>query len=271
MRARMGTASLLIAALSGCQAMDLKPGAQSVFEFARPPSPLEAAEMATDKYDPDKRYRGTILLSSGYFAGEDAYVHLFEAGLEDADPGVRAASIRALGLHGEPAHAARIVKGLTDEDPLVRTESARALQRLHNPAAVEGLMAALDEAKEQDAGVRIEAARALGQYAERRVVERLIAALRDEKLAVNHATRESLRTLTGQDFGLDRGAWQRWYKDTPGLFDARRAYVYPAFHRDKRWYEYIPFLPPPPNEPSAMPAGLSGAEFADPPAAAPAK
>jgi len=255
--------------LGGCETGSLKPGATSVLQFVQPPSPAESVELATDKYDPDKRFRGTTQLANAAFANEEPYIRLFEFNANDADPGVRAASIRALGLHGSPSHVPLMVSALKDTDPGVRIEAARSLQRLHDPAAVDALLATLDADKETEAAVRVEAARALGQYAQNRVVERLIATLRDEKLAVNFATQESLRTLTGQDFGVDPGAWQSWYRGNKNLFDARRAYVYPVFSRGKRWYEYLPFVPPPPNEPSAMPAGLTVAEFADVPASDP--
>src|SRR5262249_27777046 len=138
-----------------------------------------------------------------------------------------------------------------------RIEAARALQRLHNPVAVEPLLAALDMDKELEPRVRVEAASALSQYPESRVVDELIKSLRDDNLAVNRATQEALRTLTGQDFGFDRAAWQAWARGTPELFAARTVYVYPVFHRDKKWYEHIPLVPGPPNEQASIPAGLT--------------
>ncbi len=248
-------------ALTGC-ADGLRPGARGVFEIFAPPSPAEAVEMATNRYDPDERYRGTQLLSTATFASEPVYVSLFRDNASDQDPGVRAASIRALGLHGAQSDTPLLIERLKDEDPTVRAEAARALQRIHSPEAVVPLLERLSNKTEDEAQVRVEAASALGQFAQPRVVEALIAALGDEQLAVNASVQTSLRTLTGQDFGLDQSAWQTWYKASPSLFDARAAYIYPVFYRDRNWWEYFPFVSPPPNEQAAMPVGVNPSDIA---------
>lgn len=146
---------------------------------------------------------------------------------------------------------------LTDEDELVRLEAARGLQRIHAPQAVPVLLERLDRSIEPNPDVRTEAAIALGQYPENRVVRGLIAALADRRLAVNSGTLESLRTLTGQDFGYDRRAWLDWFGASKTPFAARSVFIYPVFHRDRRLIEYIPFVPQPPNEIAAQPAGVA--------------
>jgi hypothetical protein len=40
-------------------------------------------------------------------------------------------------------------------------------------------------------------------------------------------------------------------------FAERREYVYPVFQRDKRWLDYVPFMPPVPNEIAGKPAGMT--------------
>lgn len=212
--------------------------------------------MAIDPYNPENRYKGTLMLANAPFAGGEVYQKLFADNINDADPGVRAAATRGLGLHGRPDQVPMVVEKLQDPDTDVRIEATRALQRLHNPDAVDALIERLDPTKETEPDVRAGAAEALGQYAENRVVEQLIAALDDDSLTVNRSTRASLRTLTGQDFGVNRASWQQWYKDEQAAFAAQAVYEYPVFRRARRWYEYIPFVPPPPNEPRATPAGL---------------
>ena len=39
-------------------------------------------------------------------------------------------------------------------------------------------------------------------------------------------------------------------------FTFRREYVYPVFPRDKRWLDYMPFMPTVPNETAARPMGM---------------
>lgn len=254
------------AALAGCGDFEHARGTESLLEVAAGPgrSPAEYTRMAMDPYDANARYVGTAALAGAFFANAPPYLALFEDNADDADPSVRAVAIRGLANHGEARHAPLLAAALSDPDDLVRLEAARGLQRLHNPEAVEALLDAarpLDPLNpglggEPQAGTRAEAATALGQYAQARVVESLIAALRDESLAVNRAAEASLRTLTGNDLGLDPSVWVRWRASNPDMFAGRSLYTYPAFSRSRGWTEYLPFVPPPPNEVSAPPAGM---------------
>ncbi len=249
---------LALTALTGCGAFsDVPRGTTSLMQALVPQTtPSEAAEMALDPYSPERRYRGTTLLSNADFGGGAAFVNLYLDAIADEDPGVRAAGVRALGRHGEPEHAPLLVERLGDTDRMVRVGAARALQRIHNPAVVPALLDTIREEREADADVRVAAAEALGQYAESRVVQGLIAALADSRLAVNHAVRGSLVTLTGQDFGVDRRAWLNWADTAPDLFAGRQPFVYPAFQRNRTLLEFLPFIPPPPNEAPSAPVGV---------------
>lgn len=264
---RLGAVSVAVAALlAGCD-LELQPGAEGIFQAVAPPTPTEAAVWAIDPYDANKRYRGLTLLANAPFGGEPVYLALYVDNTDDPDPSVRAAAVRALSNHGGPSHAPLLAERLDDEDPLVRLEAARALQRIHNPEVVDALLRHLPEydlgdpvhdiaaSGETDASVRAEVARALGQYAQNRVVLALIGALADRELPVNRNAQDSLRFLTGQDFGFDRRAWQEWYNSAEDPFAARGVYTYPVFARPKKLIEYLPFVPGPPNETPAPPAG----------------
>lgn len=244
------------ALLSGCELSELRPGAQSILELSQPPSPQEAAEWAIDPYDANNRYRGTLLLANAPFAGEDVYLRLFEDNIDDADPGVRAAACRALANHGNASHVPLLTGALKDAEIGVRVEAARGLQRVYSVDAIDPLIKALSPAEEPEYAVRAEAACALGQYRETRVAEALIAALDDRHLAVNRATLDSLRVLTGQDLGYERRDWVVWFNETQAPFAMGGVYVYPVFSRSKFWYEHLPFVPPPPNEVAGTPAGM---------------
>lgn len=244
-------------ALSACAVFDGDAaGAQTLSEVFAPPTPQEAARMALDEDNPDNRFRGTMLLANAPWGGDDVYLRMYEDYADDQVPNVRAAATRALGNHGTPEHVALIVPNLSHDNVLVRLEAAQALQRLHNPIAIAALLERLDPAIEEDDDVRADCANALGQYATSEVMQSLIAAIDDRSLSVNHNALASLRTLTGEDFGLDRAAWQRWFSSAQTPFAGRRNYTYPVFYRDKRWLEYIPFVPPPPNEESRTPIGM---------------
>jgi hypothetical protein len=256
-----------IALVQGCE-LNLRPGAEGIFDaLDTQRSPAQLAAMALDPYDANSRYIGTLGLANMWFAGEPLYIRLFADNIRDPDPAVRGAAARGLANHGEPSHAPLLVAALTDNDAGVRLEAARGLQRLHNPAAIDALLVAAREPLlgrdgrtiqqgELDAEVRAEAAIALGQYAQTRVLQSLIAAVDDSNLTVNRSALTSLKTLTGQDFGYSRAGWLTWLSSTQHPFAGRGEYVYPVFQRRPRFYEYLPFVPPPPNETPAAPAGM---------------
>lgn len=242
----------------GCGTFDNVPrGTTSLLQVMAPQtSPTQAAEMATDQYSAENRYRGTTLLSNAEFGGEGVYLELYLDGMNDSDSGVRSASVRALGRHGDPEHVGLIVTALSDENDNVRLEAARALQRVHSYQAVGALIAAIGESNESNVDVRAASADALGQYRENNVVLALMSALRDSRLVVNNRVQHSLLILTGQNFGLDRRAWIDWYNATEDLFVGAQPYTYPVFNRKKRLVEYLPLIPPPPNETTSIPVGM---------------
>jgi hypothetical protein len=249
-------AAAAVLSLAACDTTGMKRGTDSVLDLWAEPSTGESVEMAMDKYDADQRYRGTLLLSTKPFAGEELYMRLFTDNSKDKDPGVRTAATRAIANHGGPEHVGILIERLTDEDRLVRIEAARGLQRIHSTSAVDALIKSMSGEVEAEPAVRSEVADALGQYAQGKVVEALIASLDDSNLAVNSRSLSSLKTLTGQDYGFDRRAWLDWYNATDKPFAARSVYTFPAFHREKTLIEYLPFVPLPPNEASMPPAGM---------------
>jgi hypothetical protein len=253
----------LLSSLAACDT-GLRPGSESLLDgISAQPPPSELAAMALDPYDANRRAVGTLGLANQSFAREPIYIKLFVDNSSDADPVVRASAIRGLAIHGSPDHVPILVKALKDSDTQVRLEAARGLQRLHSSVAVDALLTAMREPDsreiaggESEPVVRAEAAGALAQYREPRVLQSLNAGLDDNDLAVNRACLASLRTLTGQDFALDRQAWLSWVKSTNTPFIAGSPYLYPVFTRTRRFYEYFPFVLPPPNEVQSTPTGL---------------
>lgn len=258
-------ASLLVG--GGCDTIDgvfsgIEPGSEGLLQdLFKQPSPTDAVEMSVDRYDADKRYQGTNLLANAPFAGEPVYIDLFIANSSDEDPAVRSAAVRGLANHGGPEHAALLAERLRDPDKLVRVEAARALQRIHSDEVVDTLLLAIKEGEleddaEPDPQVRAQAADALGQYAENRVVRALISTLTDSNFLVISRARQSLRTLTGQDFGFDNKAWTAWERDTDNLFAAQSVYRFPGYERERKFVEYFPFVPQPPNQQGSVPIGM---------------
>ncbi|MDP1662814.1 MAG: HEAT repeat domain-containing protein [Phycisphaerales bacterium] len=229
-----------------------------ILALIAPPSPAEAARMMADPFDADKRYKGVTWISNAPWGGADVYMRVYREMVanENEDAGVRAVAARALAFHGTPEDALLLVPLLKHDDMRVRQTTTRALQRLHNPAVIPNLVPLVDDAHELDHDVRQAAASALGQYADPRVLAALIGALNDDDLAVSRTARESLRTLTGTDAGDEPKRWQDWAAATTAPFSGQSKYLYPNFHRGQYFWEYIPFVPGPPNEASSTPVGF---------------
>ena len=247
-----------VAVLPGCKQLGGNGrGGDSVLDLFAPPTPAQAAQWAVDPNSPDNRQQGLLLLANARFGGDPVYMELYKLALEDEDAAVRAAAVRAIGLHGGPADAAPVIAMLRpDEDVLVRREAARTLSRIHEPAAVPALIAALDRRREPDAQTRALAAEALGQYREPRVVQALIGTLTDPRLLVGDAARQSLVVLTGMDFGYEPEPWLAWTATAQDFFAGAQPFYYTVYWRKKRILEYIvPWLEPP-NEIASTPAGM---------------
>jgi hypothetical protein len=258
----VGAVVLTCAALTGCMSQEERrhiAEADSIFgTIFKTVTPADAAAWAADPHDADKRARGMNLLANAPFGGAEAYVKLYRERLKDENAPVRAIACRSLGMHGSAEDVPRLVPLTAAEEPVVRVEATHALQRLHNAEAIPALVNRLNIDTESEPDIRAEAACALGQYAESSAMQALIGALADPSLLVNTCAHDSLRTLTGNDrLTADRKQWVQWVKATGKPFANRRPYVYPVFQREKRWLDYVPFMPAVPNETPSTPVGFS--------------
>lgn len=253
---------LLAWCLAGCQGGGIRLGDESVLNNLGLFNTVQdnPAELARDPYDPDARYRGTIRLTMELVEPDERILEIFRDNLRDEDASVRAAAARGLAAHGVSADGALLAQALDDEEALVRRAAAVGLQRIHEPAATSRLLELIQPTIEPDQNVRLEAALALGQYPRNDVVVGLVASLRSEteqSLGVHSAVVRSLELLTGQEFGLDFIAWQGWIDANRDWFADQQMFTYPVFSRSRAWFEFLPWLPLPPNEESSTPVGLT--------------
>lgn len=241
----------------GCESVN-----QSLNDIATsmtPKTPRQAAEMALDQDDPDKRREGILLIANSVIGGEDVYVTLYREYVRfEQDALTKAAALRALARHGLPADALLIQPHLKHENLQVRWEAAKGLQRLHNPVVAQDLIEVLRDENDR-AEIREAAATALGQYPQDNVFQGLLTALNARQLSINVAAERSLNTLTGKSFGYDVRAWLRWYNDTVKTGDAfaeRKDYFYPTYSRAYTTLEKLTFWAKPSFEQPGQPIGL---------------
>jgi HEAT repeat protein len=127
---------------------------------------------------------------------------------------LRKAAVHALGEIGPGAAQAIpiLIAALDDEDVGLRTSIALALHDLRsdNAEAVPALIRALEE---DDWGLQAAAAGALGVIGPDALdaVPMLIRRLHNGDPTVRLFVKVALREITGEDFGEDSDAWQRWW------------------------------------------------------------
>jgi HEAT repeat protein len=124
------------------------------------------------------------------------------------DPAVRIEIMRTLAKYPTPTAATVLHAGLSDSDPDVRCECCRAWGQRGGQDAVRELSQTL--ASDTNIDVRISAARALGTTEQPGALNPLTDALADTDPALRYRTLESLRGVSGRDFGTDVDAWRQY-------------------------------------------------------------
>ena len=279
----------LFGLVAGCQGRSNTPAGSiltQVFEPFKPEDPSEVARDLFDVSDADKRRRAVSLFSAASFGGEETYVRAYRlllggetredktkiVGEPDPDATVRAASVKALGLHGTVDDVAIILPRLDDKASFVRWEAAKALAKIHNPIAIRPLLRKLHEHKplsrpqtgekvnerrgDNDPDVRRACASALGQYPTAAVFDGLVGALDDGNYRVAYAARQSLETLTGYDLGPEPGDWLLWAKQhRKELFKHQKVYTWQPYTRPKGLLDKFQFWKEEKPVPSRVPTG----------------
>ncbi len=247
--------------LTACEQMssDMGDASNSLF----PPSPAEAGRWAVDDSDPENQRRGVLLIGNSGFGGEPVYVNLYRLYIdENSDPVVKATAIQALARHARAEDAVIIANQLENKNEQIRIAAAKGLQRIHNPKIADVIWKKLIQEDETSA-VRVELAIALGQYSTRDSFEALCSSLDDRELAVNLASADSLRLITGADFGLEPGLWRSWADANPKALRADVPYYYPTFDRQLGTLDYLMFWAIPTFEQPGVPAGMRETAPAD--------
>jgi HEAT repeat protein len=125
----------------------------------------------------------------------------------EPDPLVRQAVVRAITEFRTPMAQQVLQAGLADEDDAVRIECCRALGKRAEPISVASLATALRG--DASADVKLAAAQALGKINSPESIQALGIALEDRDPAMQYVGVQSLKSITGKDYGPDVQAWRQ--------------------------------------------------------------
>ncbi len=129
----------------------------------------------------------------------------------EADPTIRAETVRTLGEFPGAAADEALRTALSDPDPDVRVVACETWGQRGDATAAELLGGILSGDVDQD--VRLAAARALGRCKDPAAVATLGAALEDKDPAMQYRAVLSLREVTGENFDNDVNRWRQYVKN----------------------------------------------------------
>jgi hypothetical protein len=125
----------------------------------------------------------------------------------EPDPLVRQAVVTSIAEYHTPMAQQVMEAGLNDENAAVRVACCRSLGKRAEAISVNALAGALKQDKDVD--VRMAAADALGKINSPDSMKALAVALDDRDPALQYAGVQSLKAITGRDYGPDVQAWRQ--------------------------------------------------------------
>ena len=131
----------------------------------------------------------------------------------EQDPQVRCHIVRALAKVQDPKAAAVLHAGLEDPEQSVQIACCEAWGKRGGAEAVQELSTVLQA--ESNVDVRMAAARALGQTSHTAAVQPLADVLADNDPAIQRRAIESLKAVSGKDYGYDVQAWRQYAAGGP--------------------------------------------------------
>ena len=146
----------------------------------------------------------------------------------DSNPLIRREAVRVLGQFTSPLAVQGLQDALNDGDHKVRLAAIDAWKQRGDSQSVEVLAGLVGSDTDQD--VRIASTRALADFKDWRAARALAIALDDHDPALQHRAIESLKSVTGEDYGGDLVAWRQYVqqgdngpaKDSPKFAERQR-------------------------------------------------
>lgn len=194
-KVRYGVVGWLAIAATGCTLFPEKDNTT----FRTPIRRIEALEqLAADSKQKNSAQRQEVITTlAGQFQTEE-------------DPLIREHLLRTLAKYPDPRTFAVMRSALDDPSTDVQVFAIEEIAKQGGPDAVSILCEAVQNGSEID--VRLAATRGLANYKDKEVFPALNAALDDTDPALQHRAVESLRVVTGKDFGGDISAWREYVK-----------------------------------------------------------
>jgi hypothetical protein len=125
----------------------------------------------------------------------------------EPDPLVRQAVVRAIAEFHTPMSRQVLEAGLADQDEMVRVACCEMLAYRAEVETVPSLANALRNDTDMD--VRLAAANALGAIKSPEAIQALTVALDDRDPAMQFAGVQSMKSITGKDYGPDVQTWRQ--------------------------------------------------------------
>lgn len=140
---------------------------------------------------------------------ERVAIELAERLREEKHPVLRTEIIRALAMVKSDIALESLRAAATDADPDVRVVACEALGERGDPAACQALAQVLGS--DTDPDVRLAATRELGKFKnDREAMQALRLALDENNPALQFRAVQSLKDMTGKDYGADMIAWKEF-------------------------------------------------------------
>jgi len=203
-------AALVLASSAGCRdalLYDLSWGWPGFREKEDP------AELARYGVMPLQRMQEIEVLAAKATAGsalerEQVTQELARRIQKEMDPIVRTKIMTALGSTQTPTAVAVLRAGVRDPDAGVRLACCAAWGKQGGREAIELLEGVIRSDKEVD--VRLAAIAALGKLKDRSCIPALAPALEDSDIAVQFRAMESMKQISGRDYGHDVQKWREY-------------------------------------------------------------
>ena len=129
--------------------------------------------------------------------------------LDNKNSGVKGKDISALGIMKAKQAVKPLISILKNESFFLKQEAADALGDIKDPQAIPPLIEALKTTK--SFSLKKQIARSLGQFKDYQVIEPLIELLEIKRQDVYKEAAQSLKRITGKNFGQDQSKWQEWW------------------------------------------------------------